>query len=1256
MKSRLKMSAGSGQLWPILLLLAVVVILPTVCLLWFMSQAVKNVQAAARQILVDEYQERAEKLGEELDGLWSDTLEMVEDQIHHGPAVSFDILANDSEFEADGCVIYDEEGNLAYPIVESQSPEVDEPTDDFDRAWQLEFARGKLPEAAAVYEQIADSAEGEAAFHRAMIGKIRCLGKLGEKVEAAELCYELAYRHRTDELESDGLTRVLNAKLLLVSLYKDLRHTDFHKELGSLLAKLSMSAPQAPIPSDARMFFLSRVVELAESSRFVDKGSSGPVVYEDRPGSHLWLLGSSVPQENQTCDVKFSISGNTVEFRDVSLLPGIRSNVQVELEGGGQTVAPIPIPQDGLYEKAIGSKNLQIKVGPTTFAVDRVVRWDRNGYPVFEDGRGAMLDQPNLVPPDYTREAPWMDVVNIYMSPSPQLYDVLELRVFDHYTREPLQAEDGFCVGYDFDSSIVQLRSLGRLLPETVDVWFRILHNPPKTKVWQVKAQAGASGRLDDGSISVREIRAGQWSYRISTVKGKVAQVQWTEQSDRPVNGTSTVVFDFKNMTQHGNRYQICAVGVDGERYVPDYPHFIGLQGSTGGTTIVVFDLSPEQISHFELRPFHGRDTFFFEGLRLPVVRGDRLSEPPAITIPVDGSEGEFVCHALNPVIVRIQTIRGVGATGISGGSGTRSGHVHLTPEPRLDVSAKTTITYDVQGLSVKTCSVSLLDDQGRAIATGKSRSSGFASGPPSQTIGFEVLEARLDSIGQIQLTFSRHESNKGRIEHRQERRAREFEATLPNGNTIELVGICDYLNGDSRWWRPDGTAMKEAPPGGGFDLGLVDEPGRLVRVFAIAIGGLPQKALPAKLVCEIGARYDTEGYVARARAILEAEELSSGAARLFPTVDSLRTWSGQSIRRLDLPEPVYGIYDGIDDKTVLVLMKQKTLISHLADYVNDMQDSSVVCRMQDNLGRSILGKDNPVGKPFLAISPSKYLADWDLELYFADADVFEKAARRQQAIYVWAGVLVIVLILATGGFAGRALGRQMRLNRLKNDFIATVSHELKTPLASMRVLVDTLLEGRYKGEQQAIEYLQLVSQENERLSNLIDNFLTFSRMERNKQAFEMSETAPAAIANRAAEAVRTKFEQVRCRFDMSIDDNLPEVLADQDAMVTALVNLLDNACKYSQDEKQIMLRVFTEVDLVCFAVSDKGVGMSRRALKKIFDRFHQVDRSLARRAQGCGLGLSIVKFIVDAHKGIITVDSKPGKGSIFTIRLPAVD
>lgn len=150
-----------------------------------------------------------------------------------------------------------------------------------------------------------------------------------------------------------------------------------------------------------------------------------------------------------------------------------------------------------------------------------------------------------------------------------------------------------------------------------------------------------------------------------------------------------------------------------------------------------------------------------------------------------------------------------------------------------------------------------------------------------------------------------------------------------------------------------------------------------------------------------------------------------------------------------------------------------------------------------------------------------------------------------------------------------------------------------------------------------------------------------------------MASASPVEIANNAADAMQAKFEKGKVKFNLTALKPLPMINADKDAMVTVLVNLLDNAYKYSNDNKQIELKIFMENNSVCFVVADNGIGMTRKQLKKIFDRFYQADTSLSRRAEGAGLGLSIVKFIVDAHKGKIDVESKPGKGSEFKIKLP---
>lgn len=394
----------------------------------------------------------------------------------------------------------------------------------------------------------------------------------------------------------------------------------------------------------------------------------------------------------------------------------------------------------------------------------------------------------------------------------------------------------------------------------------------------------------------------------------------------------------------------------------------------------------------------------------------------------------------------------------------------------------------------------------------------------------------------------------------------------------------------------------------------------------------------------------------ARIQKLIAAEEHSVDAARQYPTAQALAGWQTEQFQSLQPNTAgLYGFYHKAADKNVLLLRDRENIISSLSDYPGSFSAAEISVRILDDAGSFIAGSGWIKDVPFIKTSAGKFFPGWRVELYLSNGDTFEKAASRQVLIYIWAGVLVIVLILATGCFAGQVVSRQIKLNRLKNDFIATVSHELKTPLSSMRVLVDTLLEGNYSEKKQASEYLQLISKENKRLSRLIDNFLTFSRMERNKQAFDIVRTNPAEIAKSAVEAVQTKFSNGKCRFDVGIDENLPDILADKDAVITVLVNLLDNAYKYSYDDRHIELKAFAEGASVCFSVKDNGIGISRRAVKRIFDRFYQVDSSLSRRTQGAGLGLSIVKFIVDAHKGQITVESKPGQGSAFTVKLQGV-
>lgn len=390
---------------------------------------------------------------------------------------------------------------------------------------------------------------------------------------------------------------------------------------------------------------------------------------------------------------------------------------------------------------------------------------------------------------------------------------------------------------------------------------------------------------------------------------------------------------------------------------------------------------------------------------------------------------------------------------------------------------------------------------------------------------------------------------------------------------------------------------------------------------------------------------------IEKSEKIIKSALLSISTADYLEKYWSIKNWPMDNFKKISLAQSLYGIYFKQDNKKILELLSENKMSRFWQKNVDDFTDELVFCRVSDDKGQLISGQEVSEGELFSTLKLKDNFSGWKAELYLRSG-VFKEAADKKRYIYFWVASIVIILMLSSTLLASKAVLKQAKLNKLKNDFIATITHELKTPLSSMRVLVDTLLEGKCENKQQETEYLQLIAKENMRLSRLIDNFLTFSRMERNKQVFEIAPASPVEIANNAAEAVQAKFEKAGVFFSLSASNHLPMINADKDAMTTVLVNLLDNAYKYSNEKKQIELNVFTEKTEVCFAVKDNGIGMTRRQVKKVFDRFYQADTSLSRQAEGSGLGLSIVKFIVDAHKGKIDVESKIGKGSVFTVRL----
>jgi len=287
------------------------------------------------------------------------------------------------------------------------------------------------------------------------------------------------------------------------------------------------------------------------------------------------------------------------------------------------------------------------------------------------------------------------------------------------------------------------------------------------------------------------------------------------------------------------------------------------------------------------------------------------------------------------------------------------------------------------------------------------------------------------------------------------------------------------------------------------------------------------------------------------------------------------------------------------------------------------------------------------------AIAAGPWMPGWQVSFVPLDMASFDVAAGRQRTVYLSVALAGIAVITLIGVAAGRTLRRHLHVARLKTDLVAAASHELRTPLASMRVLVDGLLADAELDPVKTREYLQIVAAENARLSRLIENFLTFSRLERSRQQFAFAPAAPSAIVTAAVDAVRDRLPPT-CDLRVEIAPALPSLMADAEALGTALVNLLDNALKYTPRDKRIVVSACRDGDAsVQFAVADNGIGIPLREQRRIFKRFYRVDRRLSRETGGVGLGLSIVDLIVRGHGGTVSVQSEPGAGSRFTFRVP---
>ena len=264
-----------------------------------------------------------------------------------------------------------------------------------------------------------------------------------------------------------------------------------------------------------------------------------------------------------------------------------------------------------------------------------------------------------------------------------------------------------------------------------------------------------------------------------------------------------------------------------------------------------------------------------------------------------------------------------------------------------------------------------------------------------------------------------------------------------------------------------------------------------------------------------------------------------------------------------------------------------------------------------------------------------------------------ESAIGRQRAFYSIALLLVVGFTLFGGYLLWRDVQREVRLARLRSQFVSGVSHELRTPLTSIRMFAETLLHRGPADRETHDEFLGTIVDESNRLSRLLGNVLEFSAIEGGKRQYQMQPRDLAEIVQAAVRAIQQRLDAEQFVLEMALDEGLPPVPLDGDAIEQAVLNLLTNAMKYSGDSRRIDLGLSRDDGNAVISVSDGGMGIRPSEQRRIFESFFRSDSPAVEEIPGTGLGLTLVEHIVTAHGGFVELESAPGQGSTFTLHLP---
>jgi hypothetical protein len=402
-----------------------------------------------------------------------------------------------------------------------------------------------------------------------------------------------------------------------------------------------------------------------------------------------------------------------------------------------------PTHKIAAYEKAPGTRGNSIQVGPNRIGLRLVARNDRDGTILYDEQRSTSATLTTAQEKVLSAPAAWLDVVQIELDPGPELVDIIEVRIFDHEKRELLSQVDPAYGWRTIATNTVQLYGIGKRLPEKIDLWFRAHSYNAGDSVAKLAPAVGDRIKALGVDLTLRDIRAGSWSYHSD--RGLLNQ-----QGDGHRCATCVLAWD---ADPSSSDFQIAAVTKSGERVHPDSPHFLGFRSGVQSEEVIQFNAPLGELDHFEIRPFGGRERFFFEAVELPKTSSRSFVKPPTALVKVAGGETNAVLTEFAPLDVRIAVHRGKWATGTAASGLWAS----VTPADEVINQDKAfTVTYQGAGVGNLALKVRFLDAESKKVIQESKLprgGTGAASGA-AVSAGYIDYQTPLERIDAVEVTL----------------------------------------------------------------------------------------------------------------------------------------------------------------------------------------------------------------------------------------------------------------------------------------------------------------------------------------------------------------------------------------------------------------------------------------------------------------------------------------------------------------------